>query len=882
MLKTKVKKGMSILLTGILLLGILTGCTEQGTQPKNSETETQEKTVLEQLLEAEEKQIDVETNEFLGLSDVSDVGVDMERFEKEELLVINEADFDVVINGTEYGMIADDSKDDSLAVMDAIAAVREANKENKSVLLKLPAGELDFVEGLNAADRTCAILLEDLKNVCLLGDDTMLTIHGIMLGVKVRNCENISFKGISYDYGKTPFSVGTVKSSTDTSVTVDYPEHYPITEDLKFESYLEYNHKTRLPRDKGNFVLSSGIESYEIDGQTVTFRFKSQINPPVRGILVVTSHYMYSNNAFDVSDCKNVSFENVNVYTTAGMGLVCESTENIYLNRFNVCLKPDTDRLMTTTADGLHFGACRGEIKITNCLVENTHDDACNIKAGHYYGLSEINRENNTLKCVKLNYMHRFDKGDSLYVYTKNLEFVAEIKITEVVSTDDSGVVIKTDSISSEVTEEMLLANASTAPKVCFENNIVRNKRNRGILLQSMDSVIRNNIFSYVGHGAISIMTEASQFNESIVPGNIIIENNKVIACNSMATSIGADVAVLAYGQEWSNAPAGAIKDITIRNNFIANTARKAISLSSVSNAEITNNFIYNPAKDAVSVQNNCAFSLAESNNITIKGNYVEKESASAEYVSLYTDGTVLEEEIVLSDNVGVAFTEADVNDKADVVSKLPEGVTVDMNTQSLDEFAQIENAINFIGFTDAYGEAVTPESSSFAIHSFKVAYDEKGIYIGFAVKDDAVEFSSASSFWTGDGFELYMTPAVEENYAFPQIMKTYQDTFQMFVTTQYMHIEPSRTSEYLFNSKESAFQTNCWETEDGYAGKVFINFDICTELKAAVENKDMISCSFVFADTEQGSTRIQVSNTAHNVENNKGIPVRMGKIRFE
>ena len=62
----------------------------------------------------------------------------------------------------------------------------------------------------------------------------------------------------------------------------------------------------------------------------------------------------------------------------------------------------------------------------------------------------------------------------------------------------------------------------------------------------------------------------------------------------------------------------------------------------------------------------------------------------------------------------------------------------------------------------------------------------------------------------------------------------------------------------------------------------VFINLDVCTELRAAIEKKEAVSCSFVLADTENGATRLQVSNTEHNVENNKGIPVRMGKIRFE
>lgn len=890
MFQSSVTKKVAVLLAVVLLLGTVAGCKDARQEvPDDTEqiqedngTDTPEKKMIKKLIEAEEKQVEVDAKEFLGLSDCSAVGVDMNRFATEELLEVNEADFDVVVDGAQHGMVADDLKDDSLAFDDALEAVKKANDEGKSVLLKLPSGELDFVEGLNAADRSCAILLSDLKNVCLLGNSTMLTIHGAMVGVRVRNCENLSIKGIDYDYGRTPFSVGKVKSSTDTSVTVVYPDHYPITEDMKFMSYLEYSPKTYLPREKGNFLLDSNIEKYEVDGQTVTFHFNTQINPPVRDILVVTSHYMYGNNAFEVSDSKNLTLEDIHVYATAGMGLVCETTENVYVNRFDVCLKPKTDRLMSSTADGLHFGACRGEIKVTNCLLENTHDDACNVKAGHYYGLSDINKGGNTLRCVKLNYMHRIVEGDTLCVYNKNLELVTELKVVEVMSSDDSGMTIKTEGALSEVTEDMLVANASTAPKVCFENNIVRNKRNRGILLQTRDSVIRNNAFLNVGHGAISVMTEIASFNEAIVPKNIIVENNKVIGCNDMSANIGGDIAVIAYGESYVCEPAGTIRDITIRNNFIANSAKKAMSISSAENTEILNNCIYNPAKNPKSVQNNCAISLSMSENLTINENYIINETATEEYVSLLTDGTVIEEAVAMKDNVGVSFAVAGASAEPDVVKRLPDGVAVNMSAQNLDEFAQVEETIHFVGHTDAYGNEVAPQESSFAIQTFKVAYDDKGIYIGFAVKDDVVAFSSSSVFWEGDGFELYMTPALDENYAFSQIKQTYNDTFQLFVTTEYTHLEASRTSDYLVENKKEAFQTKCWKTDEGYAGKVFINLDVCTELRAAIEKKEAVSCSFVLADTENGATRLQVSNTEHNVENNKGIPVRMGKIRFE
>lgn len=65
------------------------------------------------------------------------------------------------------------------------------------------------------------------------------------------------------------------------------------------------------------------------------------------------------------------------------MAITVSGVENFYANRFDVALKDD--RIMTATADGYHLQACLGEVKITNSIIENTHDDALNIKSGYYY-----------------------------------------------------------------------------------------------------------------------------------------------------------------------------------------------------------------------------------------------------------------------------------------------------------------------------------------------------------------------------------------------------------------------------------------------------------------------------------------------------------------
>ena len=819
---------------------------------------------------------------FIGLSDASAVGVDKTRFTEENVVSVSESDYDQVLSAADFGVNAGDKKDDTSALSAAIAKAKEYGDAGKKVLLKLPAGEMYFSQGLNDVERDYAVSLLNVKNVTVLGNNTMFTIVGAMSGFHLVNCESVAIKGISYDYGRAPFSMGEIVSSTETSVVVKIKDNYPMSGISSINDYLEFDKYTHMPRTNGNFLLNSDMKNYSIDGQNLTINFRSAINKPVAGTLVVVSHYTYGNNGFYLEDCKDVTFENIDVFATAGMGLVGLASENLTINRFNVRLKPNTDRLMSATADGMHFGACRGTLKVTNCLIENTHDDAINVKAGHYFGVSEIDYAQKTLKLNKLNYMHRIAEGDTINFYKSDLEFVDSIKIERIISSrKDEYVVIKADKLPETITADLIVANRSTAPEVTFENNIIRNKRNRGVLLQSVNSVVRNNAFFNVGHGSLSIMTEASQFNEAIVPENILVENNKFVGGNSMGSGVGGEIGIIAYGKEWISAPAGTIKNVTINNNFIANTAKRAISVASVGGLKVTNNLIYNPALSANTIQNDCAVAVSTSKDLRFEKNYVIKETPSEKFVTLFTDGTVEESEITLSGNKNLDFAKIDISVQPDVIYAIGEGKTIDMTTSDLNDFADVGDTVQIVGYTDAYGKEVTPAKNNFEVKTLKVTYDAKGIYIGFEVIDNELKFSPESSFWTGDLFELFFTPETESRYGFPIVRNQYDDTAQVAVTPSYCHVENSRTSAKLQEKKADAFKYKAWTTADGWAGKLFISFDVCTELKAVADEGGVISMAIVLADMDTDSDRLQVSNTQHNVETNKCIPLGMGKIKF-
>ena len=68
--------------------------------------------------------------ETAGLSDVSALGIDSEKFYGEILYEVNRAEYDYIIFASDYGVKADDKTDDAAALQRAVdaAAKKEAEK----------------------------------------------------------------------------------------------------------------------------------------------------------------------------------------------------------------------------------------------------------------------------------------------------------------------------------------------------------------------------------------------------------------------------------------------------------------------------------------------------------------------------------------------------------------------------------------------------------------------------------------------------------------------------------------------------------------------------------------------------------------------------------
>ena len=576
---------------------------------------------------------EIECKENIGLNNMKNVGVNKNRFENETLYLIPE--------GTIY--LAEDYN---------ITPLGENNSGNLSSLLASLVNVkgnkiIKFKQGVYKFSAT--VDTDGIEDLYLVGDNTEFLYSGWGTYFEAKVSKNIMISNISFDMEYSPTIAGIVKRvdriNNNPVVVLDIPNEFDLTQSLyqnwqnKTCSYMEcyYDEKTDgyVPNRNGNLFYNSPSSS-NIKGvyganysssskelaitlnENFAYRTKDYADPAI-GTKVSFAYTMYENHGFHFVNCENVYFENVNVYTTGGMGFRVENGKNFYLNRTNFATKKGSNRIMTCTADIIHTIGLEGDLNITNCLLEGSHDDALNIKS-FYTKVTSINASSKEIDIsqtqneVAINY----EIGDTIDVYNpENMEFIDTFKIVDLTKIGTS-YTLTVDKRPSKVKENYTVGNASKITKMTLDNCIIRNKRNRGILLQSRDSKIINCTFQNVVMGAIQVLAVNDIFREAIVPQNIEIYNNKFLNNYN-------DLSVFAYGDNPSKCVTGTLKNVDIHNNYFFNGVGNTIWILANGNTKIHDNLIhYNKAltsvimnienSSSINVYNNVLYNLTTAN----------------------------------------------------------------------------------------------------------------------------------------------------------------------------------------------------------------------------------------------------------------------------
>lgn len=872
-------------------------------------------TLLTEIEKDEYSLENVETKEKYGLSDVNNVGVNKEysettlyeipsddNFESEAIIKADELTLDDLV---EVGL--NEVNDYNLLLGSLLKAKNLSENLKKPVKVKLNSRTYNLDGDL--ASTGYLFNISNLNDVYIEGNGAIFEVSFSNLNYKgyvnLSNSTNVYFKDLVLRQKISATLTGSVtnfdKANKQITVKVN-EEFYPLVEELlknkkSLRTWVEFNKNTLAPLQEGNFVVD-GFSDYEIikesDEYYIKTTFTSDINEGPINTLVNLAFAQYDQAGFTINNSENIYLENITMNNASGMALTSGTTSNLYINRFNLVVKEDSSALMTSTADAMHFSLMDGDVSVTNSIIEYSHDDALNIKHGYFYSLRSVLASRKTLEIQKItSEMPLPEVGDKIAIYNED-DFTSYnpsngyYTVSEATDKGSYFEIVVNERLSGTASwGNARVTFLSHTPNFTFKNNIIRNKRNRGILVQVPNALIENNTFINVGHGSIQAATAMDQFNEATLPQSLIIRNNKFI--NNLYIKpdpLLGDISIFAISKNGTVAPSGTLSNMEISNNYISKNGNASISLRGVSDSVCEDNLFYNCSRTQPTGEGyNTLFHLDNASDITIKGNYNEYTLDNG-LSGIMTNGTTSEDMITLTDNTNVDFYKVDdVGPEIDV-DKFTSPITLDGSDSDWENNPHID--IEITGATDSEGNQVDLENiqNNFKVNKLKMGYNDTGIYFYFDIYDNLLEFKTINDFWTGDCVELLMSTITNLPNADLQVFKEDGGVLQAaFAPTWDMygdHIVASARSntKYVDNDEITSVLTS---TATGYTGEILIPFTMAPEFKETIDNNQRIAICIVVADGDRpNQKRVQAANVVHNVENNKTRTARMAQYLFK
>ncbi|WP_175635892.1 right-handed parallel beta-helix repeat-containing protein [Pedobacter ghigonis] len=524
------------------------------------------------------------------------------------------------IDVTQFGARPNSFADATGSVQKAI----EKAKGQTNTVLNFPKGRYDFWPDSAAEThyyisnsssevefpvkkQRVGLYLKDLKNVTIEGNGSVFVFHGKMITWVIDGSENMRIQNLSVNYERPGMSEMTLEEITPTSVTAK------VHPDSKFaiingqlewygEKWITKNHHAVLVRPNAGTLFYSNWDVFakskaeQIAPYTVKFtgnftRFKAQAGD----VLTIRDRYRDYVGAFN-NRSKNISLQNVNMYSMHGLGIVSQFCENLHYDNVAVAPEPGSGRVIASSADGMHFSGCKGQITLNNCRYNGMHDDPVNVHGTHLK-VSEMVSPNT----LKLKFMHHqtygfnaFIPGDTVaYVHSAALQIFAQgiIKTAKLISEREMLVELEKP-FPAELKVGDALENVTWTPAVKITNCRFEGTISRGTLITTRRKVlIENNVYYRTGMHAILIENDAMGWYESGPVADVTIRNNQFIECGFNSGSDNYAIKINPENIEWVK-NYYVHRNIRIENNTFRQYDYPVLSAKSTKGLSFINNKI--------------------------------------------------------------------------------------------------------------------------------------------------------------------------------------------------------------------------------------------------------------------------------------------------
>lgn len=421
------------------------------------------------------------------------------------------------------------------------------------------------------------ISLEGQSGTTILAHGAAILVDGFMEPLTLKNCENITVKGLSIDHKRKPYSMGMIESvrwhcrtAGTGSMIVRFGDEYPTNENIPVPRYMLYDPYAGRCVHYGSWRITKR----EFLGDNCwKFSFKD-VKWELKGLELYIWHTFHSRPAILIENAKNTVLEDVTLHSQPGMGIVAHRSEDIHINRLRVVPTPGSH--MSTNTDAVHVTSCKGLVRIENSVFDGQGDDSLNIHT--YYHSIECADGcacETVLRAPTGTHSQTADHpdvGDILELTDmQSLSCIDTYRVVSCTLTDDpwrSRLVL--DKPLPANSENLTLVNATQMPRLEFVGNYCRSHLARSILVKIKNALVEGNtVMDVVGTG-IYIAAEAWWYEGLCTTENIVIRNNRIVNCGRDAQGARQrGCAGICVTIDANNPTAATHKNVVIEDNLI-------------------------------------------------------------------------------------------------------------------------------------------------------------------------------------------------------------------------------------------------------------------------------------------------------------------------
>jgi len=514
-----------------------------------------------------------------------------------------------VLRISDFGARGDGKFDCTPALQRVLSAARKAGPCE----IRVGAGAWRFLP--TDPEASSVIPLVGLTNLSLVGEGPGLTT--LVVGnpkvscLRVEASRQIRMAGFAIDYDPVPFTQGTVVSvETNLAGVAGSAPGETARFDLRLDpAYLPPDDpRYSSPNASWGAKVIPGVywdlwavrsKRWEHPSPDLV-RFFTDARGIAQSGLKAGDRFAHSFRWYvrDAVVCwasQSVALEDVHIWASPSTTTVWANSEDLVIRGLAIAVKPGSDRLISSCADGIHAFGVRGRFLIEGCRFEGMLDDGINVhcRAAHVM-------EGSTPERLRINNAGTFDcrPGDRLQVWDgTDGRIKAELKVAAVAH--ETGI-IKILSLeraveglrmgkSRETADNLFNLDACCAG-VVIRSNYFGHHRGRAIVCKAVGARIEGNAFENVDGLAVGILQE-SGWGEGPVPRDILITGNTFTGVPRLGSAANPSIRTH-IAKAGGQVELPLIENVRIVSNRFVNPRVGAMDIRNASGVEILANTV--------------------------------------------------------------------------------------------------------------------------------------------------------------------------------------------------------------------------------------------------------------------------------------------------